>query len=144
MEKVKKKRLAAMKIHQAANVIMQQRSNEIQQLHFSKLTVVELDTLLRWYNRLSGKMTKEEKIFKLMEVHQSNLVPEPTEEWTADDEGKLQRLKCADIDLGDTAVGRKKALMRLQFRATGVDMPDDEFDQIVELRKRKRDENNTE
>jgi len=50
MEKVKKKRLAAMKIHQAANVIMQQRSNEIQQLHFSKLTVVELDTLLCWYN----------------------------------------------------------------------------------------------
>ena len=27
------------------------------------------------------------------------------EEWTADDEGKLQRLKCSEIDLVDTAVG---------------------------------------
>ena len=34
--------------------------------------------------------------------------------------------------------------MKLQFRAAGVDMPDDEFNQIFELRKRKRDENNTE
>jgi len=71
-------------------------------------------------------------------------VPAPIEDWTADNEGKLQRLKCADIDLEDTALGRKQALMRLQFLAAGVDMPDDELDQIVELRKRKRDENNTE
>ena len=56
-------------------------------------------------------MTKQEKILKLAEVCQSNPVPAPIEEWTADDEGKLQRLKCSEIDLADTAVGRKKELM---------------------------------
>ena len=94
LEKVKKKRLAAMKIHEAANVVMQQKGNEIQQLQFSSLTVLELDSLLRWHNLYLGKMTKKEKVLKLMETYESNLVPMPIEEWTADDEGKLQRLKC--------------------------------------------------
>ena len=88
-------------------------------------------------------MTKQEKILKLVEVCQSNPVPAPIEEWTADDEGKLQRLKCSEIDLADTAVGRKKELMRQQFRAGGADLSDDEFNQIIELRKRKREENST-
>ena len=144
LEKVKKKRLVAMKTDQAVNAIMQNRANDIQQLKFDNLTVVELETLLRRHNQLMGKMTKQEKVLKVMEIFQSNPVPAPLEEWTADDEGKLQRMKCADIDLEDTAVGRKKALMTLQFRAAGVDMPDDEFNQIIELRKRKRDEANTE
>ena len=86
---------------------------------FGNLTVVELDTLLRWHNQYSGKMTKQEKVFKLMATYQSNLVPAPIEDWTADDEGKLQRLKCNEIDLADTAVGRKQELMRQQFRAGG-------------------------
>ena len=55
LEKVKKKRLTAMKIQQAANSIMQQKGNKIQQLQFSSLTVLELDTLLCWYNLYWGK-----------------------------------------------------------------------------------------
>ena len=142
LEKVKKRRLAAMKIQQAAKEIMQQKPNEFQQLHFSSLTVVELDTLLRWYNIYLGKMTKQEKVAKLTEVFKSNQGMGAVEEWTADDEGKLQVLKCSEVDLADTALGRKKALQQQQFRAAGADMPDDEFDHIVELRKRKREENN--
>jgi hypothetical protein len=50
-------------------------------------------------------------------------------------------LKCSEVDLADTAVGRKQELMGQQFRAAaGIDLPDDQFDQIVELRKRKREE----
>ena len=78
-----------------------------------------------------------------METYQSNLVPAPIEDWTADDEGKLQRLKCDEIDLADSAVGRKQELMQQQFCAGGVDLPDDEFDQIIELRKRKCEETST-
>ncbi len=44
VKKVKKKWLAAMKIEQAAKQIMQQKWNEFQELHFSSLTVVKLDT----------------------------------------------------------------------------------------------------
>ncbi len=122
LEKEKKRRLAALKIKQAANNIMQQKPNEIQQLHFSSLTVVELDTLLHWYNLFSTKMSKQEKVAKLTEAVTSNREPGAVDEWTAEDEGKLQRLKCAEVDLEDTALGRKKALMELQFQAAGVDM----------------------
>ena len=92
-----------MKMQQAVNAIMQQRCNEIQGLNFGSLTVVELDTLLRWHNQFSGKMTKQEKVFKLMEVYQSNLIPVPIEEWTADDEGKLQGRHCSREETGTDA-----------------------------------------
>jgi hypothetical protein len=45
-------------------------------------------------------------------------------------------------NLEDTALGRKKALMQLQFQAAGVDMPADEFNRIIKLRKRKYEDNN--
>ncbi len=102
LEKVKKKRLAAMKTKEAAKAIVQQKGNEFQELHFSSLTVVELDILLRWYNSYSGKMTKQEKVSKLTERYNLHLLPASTEEWTADDEGKLQRLKSSDINLSGT------------------------------------------
>jgi len=140
LEKVKKRKLGAMKIHDAANAIFEKKGSKNRRLHFSSLTVVELDTLLRWYNLSVGKMTRQEKVLKLEESCNLNCVPAPIEGWTADDEGKLQSLKNAEIELADTAVGRKRELMLQQFRAGGVDLPDDEFDQIIELRKRKREE----
>jgi hypothetical protein len=69
-------------------------------------------------------------------------LPASTEEWTADDEGKLQRLKSSEINLADTALGRQQALLEQQFNAAALDMPDEMFDRYVELRKRKREENN--
>ncbi len=142
MEKVKKKRLAAMKTEEAAKAIVQQKGNEFQELHFSTLTVVEFDILLCWYNLYSGKMTKQEKVSKLTERYNPHLLPASTEEWTADDEGKLQRLKSSEINLADTALGRQQALLEQQFNAAALDMPDEMFDRYVELRKRKREENN--
>ena len=124
LEKVKRGQLAAMKIQQAASEIMQQKPNKIQELNFSSLTVVELDTLLCWYILYSTKMTKQEKVAKLTESYnQSNLLPVRTKEWTTENEGKLQQLKGSDVELVDMALGRKKALMQLQFQAAGVDMP---------------------
>ncbi len=66
LEKVKRGQLAAIKIQQAASEIMQQKPNKIQELNFSSLTVVELDTLLCWYNLYSTKMRKQEKVAKLI------------------------------------------------------------------------------
>jgi hypothetical protein len=88
--------------------------NEIQELNFSSVTVVELDTLLHLYNLYLTKMMKQEKVAKLTERYdQLNLLPVPTEEWTAEDEGKLQRLKCFKVEFVDTALSRKRALMQL-------------------------------
>jgi hypothetical protein len=79
-------------------------------------------------------MTKQEKVAKLTESYnQSNLLPVPTKEWTTEDEGKLQQLKRSEVELADTALGRKKALMQLKFQAAGVDMPQDKFNRIVSL-----------
>ena len=75
LEKEKKRQLAAMKIQQPANDIMQQKPNEFQQLYFSSLTVVELATLLHWYNLFSTKMMKQEKGAKLTEAVTSKQEP---------------------------------------------------------------------
>ena len=78
----------------------------------------------------------------LTERYNPHLLPASTEEWTADDEGKLQRLKSSEINLADTALGRQQALLEQQFNAAALDMPDEMFDRYMELRKRKREENN--
>ena len=78
-----------------------------------------------------------------MEIYESNpvpVLPATIEEWTADDEGKLQRLKCSEIDVADTAVEGQQALMRHQFCAAGVELLDDKFDHIINLWKRKHKE----
>ena len=79
---------------------------------------------------------------KLTEAYTSNQGTGVVEEWTAEDEGKLQQLKSSEVDLADTALGRKKALLEQQFNAAALDMPDEQFDCFVELRKRKPEENN--
>ncbi len=77
-------------------------------------------------------MSKQEKVSKLREAYKLPLI----EEWTAEDEENLQRLKCSEIILEDTAFGRQQALQQQHFCATGVDMPANELNKIVELRKR--------
>ncbi len=74
-------------------------------------------------------------------AYTSNQGMRAVEEWTAEDEGTLQSLKCFKINLGDTAFGRQQALQQQYFRAAGVNMPDNQFNQIIKLQKRKRKEN---
>jgi hypothetical protein len=99
-----KEMLVAMKIQQAANEIIQQKPNKFKQLHFSSLTVVGLDTLLSWYNQYSTKMLKQEKIVKLTAAVTSNWETGVVEEWTAEDEAKLQQLMCLEVDMADMAL----------------------------------------
>jgi hypothetical protein len=85
-----------------------------------------LSILWSWIHYFIGtiyltKMSKQEKIQKLTKAVTSNWEPEAVEEWTAEDEGRLQQLKCAEVNLEDTALGRKKALIKQKFHAVGVD-----------------------
>jgi hypothetical protein len=71
-------------------------------------------------------MTKQEKVTKLTEAVKSN--QRTVNEWTAEDEGKLQWLKCSQVNLADMTLGRQKAMMQQHFFEAGVNMPDNEFD----------------
>ena len=57
--------------------------------------------------------------------------------WREEDEERLQKLKNPEIEMADTAVARKQALMKQQVMASRIDLSDDEWNQIVELWKRK-------
>ena len=142
LEKLKKKRLQAMKVHDAARAIMANKPNEIQQRQFGMLTILELDTLLRWYNSLSGKMSKAEKVTRIKEIFENNRPPPLLETWREEDEERLQKLKDPVVELADTAVGRKQALMKQRMMAGGINLSEDEWIQLEETRKRKQGGNN--
>ena len=49
----------------------------------------------------------------------------------------MQRLKCTDFDLSDTAVGRQKALMKQQMMAAAADLSYEDWKKVEEIGKRK-------
>ncbi len=63
--------------------------------------------------------------------------PPTIEEWTAEDEERLQSLQSNNITLDDTAVGRKRVLFEQQMIAASINMSEDMWDRCVEMRKRK-------
>ena len=56
-------------------------------------------------------MSKADKVSKMTEIFDSNRPPPVHEMWTAEDEERLNGLKNLEIDLADSALGRKQGLM---------------------------------
>ena len=138
---MKKNRLQAMKINEMANAIMEKKKSDIDNLQFQNLTLSDLDTLLRWHNSLTGmksKATKNDKVAKLKEIFRLGRAPPTFEEWTADDERKLEKLQDLDnIAMADTAVGREREMMKQGLMSAGVNLSEEEWVKLTELRKRK-------
>ena len=60
------------------------------------------------------------------------------EEWTAEDERKLEKLQDLDnIAMADTAVGREREMMKQGVMSAGVNLSEEEWVKLTELRKRK-------
>ena len=129
-----------MKVDLAAKEIMQKRSELILQRDFSKIAISELDTLLRWHCALSSKMTKEEKVSKLKGIFQDGHVQPVVEEWTSGDENKLKEYMEAEVTLADTALGRQREMMKQQLFSAGAALSEEDFNHLLEIRKRKSDE----
>ena len=127
--KEKKKRLQWMKIAESGSAILENKAAIINLRMFGNLTIVDLDTLLWWLKSLGVKMLKADKVTKMMETFDSNQSPPVHETWTAEDEERLNWLKNSEIDLADTELGRKQALMKHQVLTAGADLNDDEWGQ---------------
>ncbi len=135
---VKRQRMKAMQIREAAQAVMAKWEDELRNLDCQKLTVADVECLLRWYGAWRGeKMSKSEKVSRLVGILEEKGEPPTIEEWTADDEGRLQSLQNNTITLGDTAVGRKQVLFEQQMVAASITMSEDQWNRCVEMRKQK-------
>jgi hypothetical protein len=136
--KVKKQRMKAMETRKAARAVMEKWEDELLNLDCQKLTVADMECLLRWYGAWRGeKMSKSEKVSRLVGVLETKGDPPTIEEWTAEDEECLQRLQNNNITLDDTAVGRKRVLFEQQMVAASITMSEDQWNHCVEMRKRR-------
>ena len=135
---VKRQRMKAMQIREAAQAVMAKWEDELRNLDCQKLTVADVECLLRWYGAWRGeKMSKSDKVSRLVGILEEKGEPPTIEEWTAEDEGRLQSLQNNRITLGDTAVGRKQVLFEQQMVAASITMSEDQWNRCVEMRKRK-------
>ena len=62
------------------------------------------------------------------------------EEWDSDDEDKLEEYMEAEVTLADTALGRQRDMMKQQIFSAGVALSHEDFNHLLEIRKRKSDE----
>ena len=131
--------MKAMENRDAARAVMAKWENELLNLNCQKLTVADMECLLRWYGAWKGeKMSKSEKVSRLVGVLEAKGDPPTIEEWTAEDEERLQSLRSKNnITLDNTAVGRKWVLFEQQMIAASINMSEDMWDRCVEMRKRK-------
>ena len=84
-------------------------------------------------------MSKADKVSKITEIFNNNKLPAAVREWKVDDEEKLSRLMTAKIELAETAFGRKQVLLKQQVMAARVDLSDNDWKELEDLWKRKRD-----
>jgi hypothetical protein len=138
--KVKKKRLKDMEVHAKARAVMEKWDDELQNNNLEKLSVPDLDCLLLWYGvwTKSEKLSKSEKVGRLIIARSSKGAPPMIEEWTADDEAALQSLHKKDISIDDTALGRKRILFEQQFVAASITMSDEQWHHCVQMRKQRK------
>ena len=89
------------------------------------------------YKLVGTSPLKNGRVSRLVGILEEKGEPPTIEEWTADDEGRLQSLQNNTITLGDTAVGRKQVLFEQQMVAASITMSEDQWNRCVEMRKRK-------
>ena len=84
-------------------------------------------------------MSKADKVSKITENFNNKKLPAAVREWKVNNEEKLNRLMAAKFELADTAFGRKQVLLKQQVMAARVDLSDNDWKELEDLWKRKRD-----
>ena len=138
--KVKKQWMKAMENQDTARAVMAKWEDELLNLDCQKLTIADMECLLRWYGAWKGeKMSKSKKVSRLVGVLETKGDPPTIEEWTAEDKERSQSLQNNNITLDDTTVGRKRVLFKQQMIAASINMSEDQWNRCVDMRKRKLD-----
>jgi len=81
-----------------------------------KLKRPELELLLLWHGiqKRDHPKTNLKKLEKWLEL--KDKAPPTFEEWTAEDEAKLERIQTMKIDINDTAIGRAEKVVKQEFK----------------------------
>jgi hypothetical protein len=126
--RLKKKQIKAMENAAAARAVMEKWEDELHSQNCEKMTVPDLDCLLLWYGvwNKAEKLSKSEKVGRLIIALSSKGDPPAVEEWTADDAARLLSLQENKITINDTALGRKRVLFEQQMVAASITMSDEQ------------------
>ena len=91
----------------------------------------ELDILLKWDQvPASGVPNKPLKVAKWQDILEKNIEPPGFEEWTDEDEARLENLKTKPIAVGDTALGRHQELKKRELLASVASMSKEELEKL--------------
>ena len=82
---MKKKRLKDMEVHAKAQAVIEKCVDELKNNNLEKLSVPDLDSLLLWYSvwTKNEKLSKSQKVGRLIVARWSKGAPPTIEEWTA-------------------------------------------------------------
>ena len=91
----------------------------------------ELDILLKWYQVPASEVpNKPLKVAKWQDILEKNIEPPGFEEWTDEDEARLENLKTKPIAVGDTALGRHQELKKRELLALVASMSKEELKKL--------------
>jgi hypothetical protein len=110
----------------------------------AQLRVADLDILLKWYeveNPTSGRAEQKRDRWQL--ILNSNAPPPQLNEWTEEDERKLDEAKSKKITMKDTALARLKALHSREIEATFQGLSADEQQIMLDRFQAMKDANIT-
>jgi len=138
--KVKKKRLKDMEVHAKAQAVMEKWDDELQKNNLEKLSVPDSDSLLLWYGvwTKNEKLSKSQKVGRLIVARSSKGALPTIEEWTADDEAASLSLHKKEISIDDTALVKKRILFEQQMVAASISMSDEQWHRCVRMRKQRK------
>ena len=91
----------------------------------------ELDILLKWYQVPASEVpNKPLKVAKWQDILEKNIEPPGFEEWTDEDEARLENLKTKPIAVGDTALGWHQELKKRELLVSVASMSKAEVEQL--------------
>jgi hypothetical protein len=122
-----------------AMMVLDARASSFEMNDYKGVTVEDLKALLAWYNIKKDKMKKPEMVAKWKEIRCNNIPPPMIERWTQQDKAELERMKTAEIDMSETALGRYAALMKRNAAASVLDFTDEEWANLLKLRDENKD-----
>ena len=65
--------------------------------------------------------------------------PPTFEQWTAEDQAKMERIRTMKIDINDTAIGRAKKIVTQEYRVLFRDMSKEKQLEVIEGFEKDRD-----
>ena len=98
-------------------------------------SVPDLNAVLSWHQvKKIASMSKEEKRQKWVSILERNAPPPTFEQWTIDDKTMLQEASQADLEIGDTALGRLEKKRKRDLLQAATKMTEEEWAELVMAR----------